>query len=782
MSNPIDKKDWSIDHDNLAFVPTDSSKNFSDANLTPLNSDSNPDVLAREAIRARGWQDVQKTYTEALQKGFTFLGNLIQQSQQIARNTPIYTRTTGSNASFLAGCTGERTVCEVQDPNDPSKTIEVDCNGDLDGDGHTNIDEADASDGTGILNDTENNTDTARPDATSSEDTQLQQDAPDALHVDPIKRDRDGDGYCSSYEGCVGEAQPGDCQDDSESNSMASSIHPGAADMVGNGIDENCDGIDGVDADEDERASIASGGDDCDDSNANIYPGTIQRFNGADTNCDGNKLIVPERDAVKFLGVEYGGEAGRAVRMGDVNGDGFDDVVMYGHYNKVPNTIDSDNGRVYIFFGGEDKFIPGATILVSQADVTLTGGYDSFRKPTDSAWALGASLEVVDVNRDGLADIQMSVGSSFEGKNGMILTMFGREEWNQAYDFHNIDIWNPNDLNTHNAASIMNFPVDPQGQGMLLNWSTSDWSPAGKEPTLLITHGMGYNSRTTADVLPLRGLTRGAQLMYADVMTHRVHSSVDSNLMLQGTIDIRDVNNDGLGDFLVGNNRDFLEDNVMLVMSAGSMVSEFHLDQLNQYPELQWLKFKCVSNIDSFGKQVRFANVDGDDKADLIFSDPGIGVAYLVPGADLVLSGPQQQSGILQSGDTINVIEDLPNYPAYRIANLSSSTSFPSAAPILAADTNGDGIDEVLFMDGMDPLYSGFLFDFSQMSPGDYSTTQSHGFLPKGFKGGLDGRSNGFGDVNGDGASEIILGQPGFVDPNNPSRIVGGAYLMFGGE
>jgi len=37
--------------------------------------------------------------------------------------------------------------------------------------------------------------------------------------------------------------------------------------------DENCDGIDGMDVDGDAYTSITSGGDDCDDTNPNIYPG-----------------------------------------------------------------------------------------------------------------------------------------------------------------------------------------------------------------------------------------------------------------------------------------------------------------------------------------------------------------------------------------------------------------------------------------------------------------------------------------------------------------------------
>jgi hypothetical protein len=58
--------------------------------------------------------------------------------------------------------------------------------------------------------------------------------------------------------------------------------------LQGNAGDENCDGIDGTDADHDGYASTASGGTDCDDGNAQIYAGLPESAcDGVDDNCDG---------------------------------------------------------------------------------------------------------------------------------------------------------------------------------------------------------------------------------------------------------------------------------------------------------------------------------------------------------------------------------------------------------------------------------------------------------------------------------------------------------------
>ncbi len=78
--------------------------------------------------------------------------------------------------------------------------------------------------------------------------------------IDPC--DRDGDGFRALGDECGGD----DCQDeDAES-------FPGGPDLLGDDFDANCDGHDGIDADGDTYASVDSGGGDCDDNNPEVSP------------------------------------------------------------------------------------------------------------------------------------------------------------------------------------------------------------------------------------------------------------------------------------------------------------------------------------------------------------------------------------------------------------------------------------------------------------------------------------------------------------------------------
>ncbi len=243
-----------------------------------------------------------------------------------------------------------------------------------------------------------------------------------AVDTTTLRRDDDADGYgdpSSGSTGCSG--TPGYVNNDDDCDDSRADVHPDA-DEACNGIDDDCDGVlDGDNAtnmvnqypdndgdgygqsdapelgcDTPPGYSLVDG--DCDDGIAAIHPDIEEVCgDGVDNNCD------ESFSGCGWLGsaavtVADGTWTGYAARdnlayaldgAGDVNGDGYDDLI-FGAYNADLSATGA--GRAYVVFG------PAIDTTLPAADVVIDGG-----STTDN---LGKSVAGVgDVDRDGYDDV-----------------------------------------------------------------------------------------------------------------------------------------------------------------------------------------------------------------------------------------------------------------------------------------------------------------------------------------------------------------------------------------
>ncbi|MBN1275626.1 putative metal-binding motif-containing protein, partial [Candidatus Woesearchaeota archaeon] len=192
-------------------------------------------------------------------------------------------------------------------------------------------------------------------------------------YVPPVCTDADNDTY--AVEG--GLCGLMDC-DDSDA-----SINPGALEICGDGLDNDCSGaIDDADLDGDSYISAFCGGDDCDDSNAAINPGATEiNGNGVDEDCDGldgvTVLCYADADQDGYgTGSSFSvadGSCDTAQGESAVDGDcdDADASVHPGAVEVVGDGVDQDCDSQELCYldGDDDGFRPDAVSTLLSADL-----------------------------------------------------------------------------------------------------------------------------------------------------------------------------------------------------------------------------------------------------------------------------------------------------------------------------------------------------------------------------------------------------------------------------
>lgn len=126
------------------------------------------------------------------------------------------------------------------------------------------------------------------------------------------------------------------------------------------------------------------------------------------------------RDGFRLEGVSNGDATGRAVsNAGDINGDGFDDLIIGAHYANIDNQ--GDVGEVYIVFGKPDGF--DAVI-----NFRSLNGVNGFRlQGVGLGDHTGNSVSNAgDVNGDGFGDVVIGATQAGQGSSGEDLNLPGK--------------------------------------------------------------------------------------------------------------------------------------------------------------------------------------------------------------------------------------------------------------------------------------------------------------------------------------------------------------------
>jgi len=469
--------------------------------------------------------------------------------------------------------------------------------------------------------------------------------------------DRDEDGYVDDLLG--GE----DCEDTDED------IHPDATEICGDEIDNDCDGSGNdcgvwgeIDLSEYDTKLVADSCYDCagyafgvGDVNGDGIEDLLigSPFDDDAGNSSGAVHVVhmpvsgyfdlDDSDA-KIIGEDEGDNVGySAASAGDVNGDGLDDILVGSSDAYI---VGHRSGVAYFLYSP----VLG-TVSASSADAKLTG---------ENAWDYAGHglASAGDVNADGFGDVLISAPGE---DNGVV------------YVFYGPDITGTGTLSMADASLLGAGSNDSAGKSVA---SAGDVDGDGIDDIIVGATGAGSGG---AAYLVYSEPVGASSLAQADATFEGVNSGDSAGYAVASA---GDVNDDGYDDVLVGA---YFED------TGGERAGAAYLLHGPKYGTMSLADadstFYGEQAYDYAGSSVSSAgDVNGDGYDDVLVGAPGDYYwcmdGGLIEGAAYVLLGPLSGEIELADADAKLIGEEIDDHAGWSVGS--------------AGDLDGDGFDEVL--------------------------------------------------------------------------------------
>ncbi len=445
--------------------------------------------------------------------------------------------------------------------------------------------------------------------------------------------------------------------------------------------------------------------------------------------------------------------------IGDVNGDGFDDMVIGAYAEVTPGSF-TPEGAAYVVYGNASGTVPSlaAGSIASNLGFKLMGGYSS---------SLGVSVSGVgDVNGDGLADMLIGANTNGTTNTGYAAyVIYGRTTLGGTYLGLGIDASTGFKISgTSYLGQSVSGAGDVNGDG-LADMLVTEYKPDGYGAFVGAAYVV-YGNNTGAGYRLSAGTIAASQ---GFKITAGSVSSLGYAASSAG-----DFNGDGLADVIVSA-RTYGAQNqgaayVVYGNSTGTGVS---LDLTNGIAASQGFRISGQTGT-NLGEAVSSAgDVNGDGLADVVVTSKVAGTG----GSAYVLYGTSAATGLdidlNASGGTIAASRGFRISDAQTGANLGGRVAS-------AGDVNGDGLAD-LIVASPNGLNSNTYIVYGNAN-GTGVVIDSNGQIAasQGFRlvGAVGTGVAGAGDINGDGLADLVVGANPAANDYRYGVILGGTQWV----